>query len=735
MAVNIGPKIGIEGEAEYRKQINEIINQSKTLSSEMKALTSSFDKNDKSLANNKKQRELLTKQIEAQEKAVKAQQKMLDEATNATDKNGEHTDAMRQKAEKWQQVVNNSTAELNRMKRELEDLPGPMKLVGQSMQEVGKKMTEVGTKMSKTVTAPIVAFGTAAIKAFQEVDAGIDTIVQKTGASGEALAEMRESMENIATSIPTSFETAGAAIGEVNTRFGVTGQQLEDLTAQFIKFADLNGTDVSTSIDNVQKMMAAFGIETEDAAAVLDTLNKVGQDTGISVDKLASVLVTNGSALRELGLNAADAAVLMGELEKSGVDTSTVMTGLAKVQKTAMSEGISMSEALEKAVSSSGDAVSIFGAKAGPRLYEAFQSGILSLDMFSGGLNSLEDNIGNVSDTFNSTLDPLSQWQMTLNQLKITGAELGATIGETALPVIQALGDGARKLSEWFRGLTTEQQQLIVKVAAIAAVAGPALIIAGKIVSAVGTLLTLMNPVTLAIAGVALAIAGVVAFWPRIQEFFQGLALKLDDFVNSIPEKAAALLAKFGEGIMSALDLVGSAIGSVLESMVTTIGTWLTDMYNKGKDIMDEIFNGISDAASDLWESFSGIGSSIVDGVWSGISGAIDTFTANVRGFFSGIVDGVKKDLHINSPSKVFAYIGRMMGEGVQVGWDASMSNFNPANDLIIESPTVNATAGLAAAGMNSYSFNPNINFYGNYSERDGYEVAMSLDRWLGERV
>lgn len=735
MAVNIGPKIGIEGEAEYRKQINEIINQSKTLSSEMKALTSSFDKNDKSLANNKKQRELLTKQIEAQEKAVKAQQKMLDEATNATDKNGEHTDAMRQKAEKWQQVVNNSTAELNRMKRELEDLPGPMKLVGQSMQEVGKKMTEVGTKMSKTVTAPIVAFGTAAIKAFQEVDAGIDTIVQKTGASGEALAEMRESMENIATSIPTSFETAGAAIGEVNTRFGVTGQQLEDLTAQFIKFADLNGTDVSTSIDNVQKMMAAFGIETEDAAAVLDTLNKVGQDTGISVDKLASGLVTNGSALRELGLNAADAAVLMGELEKSGVDTSTVMTGLAKVQKTAMSEGISMSEALEKAVSSSGDAVSIFGAKAGPRLYEAFQSGILSLDMFSGGLNSLEDNIGNVSDTFNSTLDPLSQWQMTLNQLKITGAELGATIGETALPVIQALGDGARKLSEWFRGLTTEQQQLIVKVAAIAAVAGPALIIAGKIVSAVGTLLTLMNPVTLAIAGVALAIAGVVAFWPRIQEFFQGLALKLDDFVNSIPEKAAALLAKFGEGIMSALDLVGSAIGSVLESMVTTIGTWLTDMYNKGKDIMDEIFNGISDAASSLWESFSGIGSSIVDGVWSGISGAIDTFTTNVRGFFSGIVDGVKKDLHINSPSKVFAYIGRMMGEGVQVGWDASMSNFNPANDLIIESPTVNATAGLAAAGINSYSFNPNINFYGNYSERDGYEVAMSLDRWLGERV
>ena len=33
MAVNIGPKIGVDGEAEYRRQINQIIQQSKTLES------------------------------------------------------------------------------------------------------------------------------------------------------------------------------------------------------------------------------------------------------------------------------------------------------------------------------------------------------------------------------------------------------------------------------------------------------------------------------------------------------------------------------------------------------------------------------------------------------------------------------------------------------------------------------------------------------------------------------
>ncbi|MDK7064445.1 hypothetical protein, partial [Gardnerella vaginalis] len=79
--------------------------------------------------------------------------------------------------------------------------------------------------------------------AFNEVDAGMDTIVTKTGATGKALEDMQDSMKNLATSIPTDFQTAGAAIGEVNTRFGLTGKSLEDLSGRFIKFAQINNMD------------------------------------------------------------------------------------------------------------------------------------------------------------------------------------------------------------------------------------------------------------------------------------------------------------------------------------------------------------------------------------------------------------------------------------------------------------------------------------------------------------
>ncbi|MBR2601181.1 MAG: phage tail tape measure protein, partial [Clostridia bacterium] len=82
-----------------------------------------------------------------------------------------------------------------------------------------------------------------------------------------------------------------AAIGEVNTRFGVTGEALEELSSQFIKFAEINGQDVSGSVDSVSKMMAGFGLEAEDAGRILDALNTVGQQTGVDVGQLLQLVL------------------------------------------------------------------------------------------------------------------------------------------------------------------------------------------------------------------------------------------------------------------------------------------------------------------------------------------------------------------------------------------------------------------------------------------------------------
>lgn len=583
MAVNIGPKIGVEGEPEYRTAINNIIQQQKTLNAEMQKAATVFSKDADAKKKNAAQMEILNKQIANQKDRVSQLQTMYDKSVQKTGENSTAT-------LKWKQALVEAETELAKMESQLQSMKGPGELAsklqesGEKLQDLGKKISGVGDSMTKMITGPLAGIGAASLKAFKDVDAGVDIIAKKTGAAGDALAEMQGIMEDLATTMPTTFEDAGAAIGEVNTRFGVTGDELQELSGQFLKFAELNGTDVSNSIDTVQKMMASFGLQAEDTGAVLDLLNKVGQDTGISVDQLASSLVTNGSALRELGLNAADSARLMGQLEKSGVDTSTVMTGLAKVQKTALSQGISMTDALSQAVTSSGDAVEIFGAKAGPRLYEAFQSGILSMDMFTGGVYSLDDSLGSVSETFESTLDPIDQWQITMNSLKVTGAEIGNSLATVVAPMLQRVAEIAKSAAEWFGGLDESTQQNIVRFAGFIAAAGPVVSVVGRITTGVGGLITtggklvtmfntaggaagimgsavaaLTSPMGIAVA----AIGGAIAVGVLLYKNWDTIKAKASELSNKISSVFSAIGNKISSVMTSAQNTVSGAINRI----------------------------------------------------------------------------------------------------------------------------------------------------------------------------
>ena len=367
---------------------------------------------------------------------------------------------------------------------------------GTSMAEaIGKKMTGAGTALSKTLTAPIVGVGAASVAAWKEVDAGLDTIVTKTGASGEALDGMRQILKNITGDIPTDFETAGAAIGEVNTRFGVTGEELEALSSQFIKFAEINGQDVSGSVDSVSKMMAGFGLEAEDAGRILDALNTVGQQTGVDVGTLADTVAANAKQFQEMGLSAEEAAAFLGHASMAGLDTSGAMMGLKTAMKKASEDGISLSDALAgfdevmQSNASESDklaaAYELFGSKAGAAIENAVSNGTLNLSDFSASLGDFE---GSVSDTFEGTLGPMDQFTTTMNDLKSLGAELVESAGPMLVDILGGVTDGVEKLTDAWDGLSPDMQETILKVAGIAAVVGPMLVIGGKVIGGVSAI-------------------------------------------------------------------------------------------------------------------------------------------------------------------------------------------------------------------------------------------------------
>lgn len=476
------------------------------------------------------------------------------------------------------------------------------KVLGTKMKQVGDKMVGVGTKLSTYVTAPIVGIGVAAYAAFNAVDAGEDVIITKTGATGEALQGMSDIMKNLAKTIPTDFETAGEAVGEVNTRFGLQGQALENLSAKYIKFAKINGTDVTTAVDSTQKALAAFGLGADDAGDLLDRLTKASQDTGISVSTLTSGLVQNSAAFAEMGLSIDDAATFMGQMEVSGADSSAVMTGLSKALKNATKEGIPLDKALEdlqKSILEGKDgtdgltyAYELFGTK-GAQIYEAVKNGTLDFTNLGG---AAENAGGKVESTFDATLDPADKFTVALNTLKVLGNDLAVIVLPFLNKAIEKVKDIVEKVTEKWNSLTDSQKETIIKIVGLVAAIGPLLIVGGKVTKGIGNMLELAPKLVTAFdavktfltgpVGIVAAIAAAVAAgvwlyknWDKVKEVAEKVWAAVAGFVNDAWEK------------IKNIDWagLGANMWNAIKNSFKKAGTWLENVFNQAKTAISNI--------------------------------------------------------------------------------------------------------------------------------------------------
>ena len=546
---------------------------------------------------------------------------------------------------------------------------------------MGKSMTGAGKTMSKAVTAPIVGIGVAATAAWKEVDAGLDIIVEKTGATGKRLSGMETILKNIATTIPTDFNTAAEAIGEVNTRFGITGAELEKLSTQFVKFAKINGVDVSSSVDTVQKALSAFGLGASDAEGLLDTLTATGQKTGASVETLSKGLVQNGTAFQEMGLSADQAVVMMGQLETSGANSETVMQGLRKALKNAAKDGVPLDQALGQLQDSIMNgtngmngltaAYELFG-KSGDQIYGAIKNGTIN---FKDLATAAGDTGGTVSDTFESTLSPMEKFQTTMNDLKILGADIVNSAAPALSDVMADIGDAVKTAADAWAGLSPEMQETIIKCAGIAAVAGPLLTIGGSLVGTIGSIGAglvsvisgLIGTTGAAAASTAPVAASATSFQSlagsALQMFAAGAAFLMVAGGMSLLADAAIRVASAGTpaiGVLAgmtvgigALMYVASSVGPALTAGAVGILAFGASMLMIGAGvavasagitlIIGAITNLVSVVSSNA-DSINSIVSTVgetVGGVVTDVSDGITRVIDAISGGISGVLDSV----------------------------------------------------------------------------------------------
>lgn len=565
---------------------------------------------------------ILKKRVEETEeklKQLKKAQETLD--ANGVDKNSAQYQELRReiietesKLERFEKTAN----EVGDIK--LEALKSQFQQVGAKVQEVGENIKAFGENMTKYVTVPLTALGAGITKSFTDVDAGLDIIITKTGANAAQMEEFEAIYNRMAASIPADFETIGTAIGEVNTRFGVYGEQLEELSTLFVQFAEINDTDVNDAIDTTSKIMAAYGLTIDEVSGLLDTMNTVGQNTGISMSTLGQSMITYQGSLQELGLTYEQAAFFLGEMEVSGVELSDVMGALQKAYINAASEGKTLTDALTEMQgvldSNATDqekynaVAELFGTKSAPKLINALESGALSFDEFG---EAGQTNLNSVADTFAATLDPIDEFKTTLNQLQIVGADIGNTLFDILQPALQTIADVLRDIKDFWDGLSPEAQDAIVKALLLAAALGPVLTAVGGLVSGIGGLIAkigLLSPGLLALMASAAPIVGIIvaigAALVVLITHWEEISAVVDEVVYGMIIPA---LESLWQGFSDAFDTVVNTVSSAVETVRSTI----TDGLNSAYNTVSSVLGDIKSTFTDIWEDAKSIVSNAIE--------------------------------------------------------------------------------------------------------------------------
>ena len=695
--------------------------QYETNKTKHETLVAEYDKEKAKLEQIGKELGTDSKEYQEQAKVVDKLEKEVAESTKAQDANEKALSNMRIEMNKSQADINKTQRELDKLDQELVEAKTAEENASKGADKMNKSfrdtkgatneanggftvlkgtLADLASNAIQQVVSGLKDIGSTAVQAWKDFDKGTDIILAKTGASGQSAKQMESIYKSVASQVVASNEDIGTSVGEVSTRFGITGKDLESLSGKFLKFAKLNGTDVNSSIDNTQKALSAFGLGADDAGKVLDMFNKVGQDTGVSMDKLMAGIIQNGTAFQEMGLSIEDAIRLMGQMEKSGANSETVMQGLRKALKNATADGTPLSQALadiEDEIVNNKDsteglskAYELFG-KSGDQIYGALKNGTLSFKDIAGASLDFKDS---VDKTFENTQDAPEKFDLAIQNIKTQMAGLvDDLVGRYAPQIDKAFETIGKVVEVVFKGLgksidffVKNGDIIITTLGAMATGVGAyvayttalnimrngwmALSIVQKAVTAGQWALNVAmsaNPIGLIIAGVVALVSAFVILWKKsdkFRKFWKGLWKQIKKMAEPVIKAVSTAFSKawdaiktawsvaiaFFRGVWNGIKTVFSGAISFFRTMwsgiltITTtvwngIKTAVTTVINAIKSFVAGAVNAVKTSVTSAWNSIKSTTSS----VWNGIKSAITSPINSAKKAVSSAVDGIKK--------------------------------------------------------------------------------------------
>ncbi|HAK38746.1 phage tail tape measure protein [Streptococcus sp.] len=414
---------------------------------------------------------------------------------------------------------------------------------GNTLQSVGGKMTGFGNTMTVGVTAPIVAGVGAVVKsamswesAFAGVKKTNDEVVDSNGNVVYSYADLENGLRGLAAQLPASHEEI-AGVAEAAGQLGIKSQDVVSFTKTMIDMGESTNLSAEDAASAIAKIANITGLTSDEY-----------QRFGSSVVALGNNFATTESDIVNMANRLAASGTLAGLTNQEILGLATAMSSVgieAEAGGTAMTQTLS---AIESAVAAGGEDLQKFATVAGESAQEFADKWknhpIEAIQDFIRGLGKLDEkgesatmvlddmglsgvrqsnmlkSLALAADTMTGAVDlsnkawnentaltneastryetTESKLRMLKNQVVDMAIDFGGPFVdalknglEASKPLIQTLSDMAKKFNE----LGPEQQQHIMKWMAIAAAAGPALSIFGKLTSGLGSMFKVFGSV------------------------------------------------------------------------------------------------------------------------------------------------------------------------------------------------------------------------------------------------
>ena len=553
----------------------------------------------------------------------------------------------------------------------------------------GEAFTAAGETLTKSVTAPLTAVGTAAVKFSSDSQDAFRQFAAATGTATEEMGKYKDMINNVyKDNFGESINDVAEAMATVNQNMSyLDDSALQRCTEYAYTLSDTFGYDVAESTIAADTLIKNYGVSAREAfnlitqgaqsgmdysGEMIDSINEYSvqfKKLGLDAEDMFSIFANGaqngafnldkvGDAVKEFSIRAIDGSDTTKQgFEALGMDVAKMAERFGAggdSAKEAFNEVIKGLAEMDDPIAQSAAGVNLFGTMwedLGPQVITSMST---ASDAIDKSKESVEELVNVKYDTLSGALGGL--W-------RTIQVDVLQPIGNQLIPYVTKGISFIQKFTDKWNKLEPATQKTIVKFGMVAAAAGPMLMGFGKISSGIGTVISnfgkiaglitrltgttgfsglatiLTGPVGVAIAAVVAGAALIYSNWDRIQPIIKKIGQRFVEFWQTVQPQ----LQPFIDICMKIGSYLKDTLLEVFKVVWAAAGDYVVAWFNGVSEVIDNVLGVLEGIITFLTGVFQGDWEKAWTGIVNAVGSIFGTLEALVKTPINAVITLVNR--------------------------------------------------------------------------------------------